>query len=269
MGRKSLITLFLVAFAFVCLHLFFKAALKSNLIIYQLVSILYLWAPGIIALIFARKEDIKIPVFAKANRFFWEIPIVTLGICLFGFLVSIPFGAAKTPNPVFADQSTLTNVGYGILFLFTSYVLATLFFGVIFFGGELFYRGYLWQKWKRRGALKAIYLTALVWSLYQLPITIFAYSPGFQNLLFNVLWTFVLNFILSPILAYYRVEGKSVLAATFFYSSLVAAFLYFLVLFPISEIPVLAGYAGFTLVGLIFYSFFRKIYSPSSWETRK
>lgn len=261
MGRKPLITLFAILIVFSLVHIFFRDALRGNVFLYQALSILYLWMPGVVALIFARIENVKFPIFAKPNRFFWQIPAVTLGICLFGFLVSIPFGSARTPSQIFINQPMWTSVGYAILILFTSYGFATLFFGVIIFGGELFYRGYLLEKWKKMGFLKATYLIALVWTLYQIPINIFAYSPGFKNLMLNVLLTFVLNFILAPVLMYYRVRGKSVLTAAFFYSSLIGALLYFVVLFPISDTNILAAYAGCTFVGLILYSFFRRIYS--------
>ncbi|NGX46718.1 MAG: hypothetical protein K1000chlam3_00081 [Chlamydiae bacterium] len=266
MTRRSLITLFLIAILFICVQLFLRPVLRGSPVLSQSISILYLWIPGIVALIFARMEGLKIPIFARPNRFFYLIPVITMSICLFAFLLTIPFGAIKTPNAVFADQTFYKIIGYGALFLITSYLFVTVLFGLIVLGGEIYWRGYLFEKWKKQGLFRAIWIIALVWSLWQIPITILSYSPGLPNFAWNILSIFALNFILSPVLTYFRVKGKSVLTAATFYSSLIASFLYFLVLFPPPEMRVIGIYAVLTIVCLILYSLFLKLYSSSAWE---
>jgi len=269
MTKKSLITLLLVAILFVCVQVFLRPILKGTPLFSQSIAILYLWIPGIVALIFARMEKVKIPIFVRPNRYFYFIPFITIAICLFAFLLTIPFGSANNPNPVFLHQTFLKTIGYGVMFLFTSYLFVTLIFGVIFLGGELYWRGYLLEKWKEKGLFQAIWLIALVWSLWQLPITVLSYSPGLPNLAVNIIWTIALNFVLSPVLTYFRVKGKSVITAAAFYSSLMASFLYFLVLFPITEGKVLGIYGSWMILGLIVYSLILKLYSSTAWEKLK
>jgi uncharacterized protein len=46
----------------------------------------YMWIPGTIALIFSRKEKIKLPIFKKPNKYFWYACFVPLAITLLDFL---------------------------------------------------------------------------------------------------------------------------------------------------------------------------------------
>lgn len=266
MTRKALISLLIIAAVFILIQIFLRPVLRSSPLINQSIALLYLWIPGIIALTFVRHEKFKLPIFARPNRFFFSIFPITMGICLVAFVLTIPFGITKTVNPFLVDRSIISAIGYAIVFLFTSYLFATVILTMIFLGGELFYRGYLWEKWKGKGALKAIWLIALVWSLYQLPVTIFSYSPGFSRFLLNIVWIFLLNFILSPVLTYCRIKGKSILSAAVFYASLMSAFLYFIILFPVMEMKILSIYALFSLAGVIAFSFFQRLYFSKTWE---
>jgi len=266
MTKRSLIILFLVAIAYVCLQLFLRPYFRGIPLFGQLLSMVYLWIPGIIGLVFARKEKVRLPIFAKPNRYFYMIPLVTMIICLCAFLVSIPFGILDNPNPVFAGKSFAGVIGYGFLFLFTSYLFVAVLFGLVFLGGELYWRGYLLEKWRKQGLFRAVWLIALFWSLWQIPIIVLAYSPGIPNLALNILWTFLLNFTLAPVLAYYRLMGKSVLTSALFYSSLMASFLYYIVLFPIAKTSTIGIYGGLTIACVIIYSALLRLYSPARWN---
>lgn len=266
MTKKTLFTLLLVAIAYVLVQVFLRPMLRASPLINQLTSLIYAWIPGVIALIAARKEGISLPIFAKPNRTFWSIPLVTFGICLFAFLVSIPFGMTNHPNPAFEGKSLGSIIGYAVLFFLTTYVVLTIFLGIIILVGELFWRGYLWEKWKKEGRYRAVWLIAIAWSLYGIPLTILAYSPGLPNWVLNILWGVLLNFVLTPILLYFRIKGKSILSSAFFFSSLIGSCLYFLVLFPVVQLRVMAIYAVFTIVGIVLYSLFKRLYFSSSWK---
>lgn len=266
MTKKSLIWLLCIALLYIGLQLGFRFLFRGNAVLNQSLSILYLWSPGIVALVFAHLDKVRFPAIAKPNRSFWLIPVVTLSICLIAFIVCIPFGIAKNPNPIFVGKSFSAIFGYGALFLATNYLFATIIGAFIFFGGELYFRGYLWEKWKKKTPLKGIWLTALVWAIWQSPITILSYSPGVANFALNLGWIFALNFALAPVLAFFREKGKSVLAATFFYSSLMASFLYFLVLFPSMNMKLIAIYGVLIILGLVIFSLIKKLYSSTTWK---
>ncbi|NGX38281.1 MAG: hypothetical protein K1000chlam2_01453 [Chlamydiae bacterium] len=265
MMKKSLLTLLIFAILYVFVQLFLRPYLHGNIVLNQSISILYLWIPGIVALAFVRAEGTKLAIFARPNKAFYFAPILSFAICALAFVLSIPFGGASTPNPAFIGQTTGGVIGYALLFFVTSYLLMAVLFAFIFLGGELYWRGYLWDKLKKH-PLKAIWITALFWSLWQLPITAFSYSPGASNQLLNVLWTFGLNFTLSPILTYFRVKGHSILTAAIFYSSLMSAFVYFTVLFPMYQTRSIAIYGGLTIALLILFSFGMKLYSSFNWK---
>ncbi len=266
MTRKSLIWLFCIALLYIGVQLGFRFLFRGNAVLNQSLSILYLWSPGVVAIIFSRLDKVGFPAIARPNRSFWAIPAVTLSICLVAFLLCIPFGIADNPNPIFEGKSFSKIFGYGALFLLTNYLIAAVIGACIFFGGELYFRGYLWEKWKRKTPLKGILMIALVWAIWQSPITILSYSPGAKNFALNLGWIFALNFSLAPVLAYFRETGKSVLAATFFYSSLMASFLYFLVLFPSINMKLIAIYGMLIILGLVVFSLIKKLYSPSTWK---
>ncbi|MDN3506016.1 MAG: hypothetical protein P0S96_02165 [Simkaniaceae bacterium] len=266
MAKRSLIVLFIVAIAYVCIQLFLRPFFRGIPVLAQSLSLVYLWIPGIIGLIYARIDKVRFPVFARPNRYFYMIPIVTMAICLCAFLLSIPFGILEMANPVFTGKSFIQIIGFGSLFLITSYLFVVVLLGIVFLGGEIYWRGYLLEKWRGLGLFRSIWLIALFWSLWQIPIMALAYSPGLPNLALNILWTFVINFSLAPVLTYFRLKGKSVMTSAVFYSSFIASFLYFLVLFPTVKMTVFWVYGGLTLVGLIVFSAFLKLYSPAKWN---
>lgn len=264
--KNSLVILFLIAIFYVFVQTFLKESLLAHPFWAQAFSLFFLWCPGIVAFLFGRKEMVPLPIFAKFNRSVFMIPVYTFGIALFAFLLSIPFGFADVVNPVFVDQTWVKKIGYGALFFVTNFVFIALLFSFVFLGGELYWRGYLWEKLKSKGAFKAIWTIALIWTLWQLPITLLTYSPNVGGHMRNVLFTFVLNFALAPILVYFRVQGKSIFPAALFYSSMLSAFLYFILLFPSATMRLLGIYGGFILLGLALFALFHKLYSPQFWK---
>lgn len=264
MVKKSLIVVFLITLVYFCIQLFLRPLL-ANALFSQIVSFVYLWSPGIVAFFFARKEGKPLKVLAKPNKSFWLIPVYTILIAAVAFLIAIPFGAGEAVNQAFVGQPMGKVIGLVILFFFTSYLLVALLFSFVFLGGELYWRGYLWDSLKKIGPLKAMGWIALFWSLWQVPITALTYTPG-ASMGLNILLTFVLNFALTPALVYARVKGKSIYSAALFYSSLMSAFLFFMLLFPSTNMRVLAVYGGLTIVVLIVFSLVFKLYSAGKWN---
>ncbi len=224
------------------------------------------------ALFFARKEGIKLPIFAKPKRTCYQIFFYSFAIALTAFLLLILFGGAAPPNAAFLDQPLVGIIGYGLLFFFTGYLLLLVLFSLFFIGGELYWRGYLWEKFKEKPPLKAIWMTALIWSLFQLPYTFLILSyhaPGITSIIFNGLLMVALFFAFTPALTYFRVKCGSIFASTLFYASISAAFGYFMVLFPFIQKRSLAMYGGFTILGLVAFSLIFKLYSTETWKKLK
>ncbi len=267
--KKSLWTLLVIAIVFIIVQVFVRMYLFGSPWIGQIISLLYLWSPGFVALGFARKENLILPIFRNLRSGFFWMPVYSFVIVAFAFLAYWIFGSALQMNPIFADRSIGSILTYVILFFFTSYLLGLFLFGILFFGGELYWRGYLWEKLKDMPTMKAIWLTALFWVLWQLPLNFLSYSPGFESVLLNFLLVAFMIFILSPPLLYFRLKYRSILASTFFYGSLTAAFMYLMVIVPTAELRSLALYGIFILLGLVIFSLIFKLYSPSTWEKLK
>lgn len=51
----------------------------------------YIWVPGIVALIFSRKEKISMPIFKKPNRYILYACFIPVAISLMAFLISFLF----------------------------------------------------------------------------------------------------------------------------------------------------------------------------------
>jgi len=264
--KFSLIIVFLIASIFFCIEIAFISFFQRHPNIFLILGLLYLWSPGIVALVFSRKEKIQLPVFTRLNKFFYFIPVVTLGISSVAFLLTISFMGVLDLNPVLQNLSGAKTF-WGILnIFFNTYVLLTILFSFFFLGGEIFWRGYLWEKWKGNGPLKAMGFTAIAWSLWQIPLSSFAFLYQIPLFLLSILMVFIINIFLTPILTFFRIKGKMIFSAAAFYSSLMAGFMFYLMLFPALKITHLSMYGGFTLLGLIIFFFLFKLYSPATWK---
>ncbi len=266
MIKHTLFILFVIAALYLCIQLLFGDFLASSLWLNQSLAMLYAWSPGLIGLFYAKKEGISLPIFSKLNKWFYLIPLIALLVAGFGLLASIPFGGAQTTNPQFAGRSIGGVIGYSILFAVIGFVFISILLSFVFLGGELYWRGYFWEKMKQKGPLKVIFLTALIWSLWQLPSSFFSNRLMGISFAFSFLCVCVFNFIMAPVLTFFRLKTGSIMGAAYAFSALVAGFLFFLILFPSTELRVSAITGGFTLLGLILFSLIFKLYIPASWK---
>ena len=264
--KKSLIILLCVVIFYILLQFLGRSFFQEHSFFNLLFGLIYLWIPGIVALVLSKREGTKFPIFAKPNRSFYLIPIYTFAIVVGVFLVSFLFGVDFVPNPAFQGESALKVIGLAVMFFFISYLFVVVLLTVLLLVPELYWRGYLWEKMKIRGPFKALWIVALIWSIWQLPMALFSVTPGFSMILLDFLFIFLINFILTPVLTYFRVKCKSVLAPAFFYSTLIAAFIYLIVLFPSDKTRDFAIYCSLILVGVIIFSLIFKLYFPSQWK---
>jgi len=266
MTKRSLLILFLIVALFLIIQTVFAQFLASSIWLNQLFSMFYVWSPGLIGLYFARKEGIALPIFSKLNKWFYLIPLIALLVGGFGLLASILFNGAQTVNPEFSSGSIGWIIGNTLLFLFIGFGFILILLCFIFLGGELYWRGYFWEKVKSRRPLNMIFLTALIWSLWQLPPSLYFNRLNGIPLGISFLGVFVLNFVLSPVLTFFRLKTKSIFGAAYAYSALIASFIFFLILFPTTDLRIVATTGGFFLLGLILFSLVFKLYQPSTWK---
>jgi len=226
-------------------------------------AILYTWALGLLAICFSREK--KLPVFKRPNRYFFLAIAVPLIISATAFLASVPFGATEVLNRGFADRSPSSAIELTAFFALLYYVLAGLLLALFFLGGELYWRGFLWEKLKRYGQ-RGVRTISLIWGLWMLPLVVLADSLDPVHILANGLWVFGLSFALTPILIHYRIQGKSILIPTLFCGSFFAAPIFAKELFPVFEpLPTLIYWAS-AICLLIGYGIHMKLYSKRAYK---
>lgn len=229
--------------------------------------VLLMWFPGVVGIIFSRKEHIKFPIFRKPNRFFFLAPVAVMVFVGVAILCSLPFGTLLDPNPFFAEKSGLQKVFPLLAMIAAGYVAGLTVNMLAALGEEIYWRGYLWEKLKNKGALKAIGITGLLWGIWHLPVVILlGYNyPG--RPLFGSLVMILLALILSLPTTYFRLKGKSVMTAAAFHGS-INAFASFSAIFFLAPNPTLIGASG--LIGIaviVLFSLAFGLFSPARWKT--
>jgi hypothetical protein len=172
----------------------------------------YAWIPGGLALLWSHFKNVKIPIFPRNGKYLW-LSLCGSGIGALSFFISLFFSG-------YADIE-LASVNSAVFYLFSCYFLFLVLFFILFLGGEICWRGYLWKLWDNSSP-KGWIATWLLWSLWLAPIT--ALSKNFIVGIF-------LNFSLMPFLHFFRLRSQSIIPGTLFYASIFASFIYFQMLF--------------------------------------
>ena len=118
------------------------------------------------------------------------------------FLVRLWFKNIEIMNFVGAKDA--------IFYFFTYYVLFIPFFFISFLGGEICWRGYLWQKWKNH-PFKGGMAIWLLWCLSSIPLVI--------NTPQRIPYMAFYNLMLMPILHFFRYRSGAIGPGTLFYAS--------------------------------------------------
>lgn len=193
---------------------------------------IYAWIPGGLGLLWSRIKKINIPLFPKNKLYLLWSLLGGFAIGAFSFFMSQGF-FATTPYPSF-------RIEHAVIYFFSYYILITLSLCLLFIGGEFCWRGYLWQRWKRR-PFKGGVAIWLLWSMWLAPETIFFSKSIFSMAFFN--------FSLMPFLHYFRLKSQSITPGTIFYSSICASAIYFQILFSSTqELPRLSITQGAILI---------------------
>jgi hypothetical protein len=223
--------------------------------------VFYLFFPGIIALLFYRKEKLKIPLFLKINRYLFFAFIIPMVISSIAFFAAT-FGKGFVElNFEFNDLTMIKKIVYVMFY----YIFTLMMYAIALFLSELYWRGYLWDKLKKY-QYKAICLIAFLWTLW-ITIVDFFYQPSFRNWK-NILLSFALHFVLAPILIYYRVNGKSIISPVIFLSSLYAFPVFLGILFPLqTEDAILRSLL--TLFLVLLYAAFLHVFAKKNWKIKE
>ncbi len=179
-----------------------------------LFSLVYSWTPALVGLYFARREGVRFPVLGEPNRY-WALALVLPPlIAALSVLLALPLGSWQGPEQV---QGALGHGPAGAafwLYLAGYGLLVSLSVGLVFaLGGEIFWRGYLWERFRDQGLWPASLAIGALWGLWQLPALLAGGAP-----LSQVFFTLVLGVLLTPGLILFREWGRAVAPAALFLS---------------------------------------------------
>lgn len=246
--RNSLFIVLGVAILYTLVKILGSDFFKEIYIFGIVLSFVYFWIPGGVALAYSKREGQPLPIFAKPNRIYWLIPLLTLVTFLIASFATLPFRETVPTFSFFEGKTLWMQIGSGILFFFLNYVLMTFIFSFLFLGSELYWRGYLWDRLKEMGPWKAMTITAILWSVWQIPLTALSLFSNSTVVFRNVIIVIVISFVFTPLLTFFRVMAKSVYAAALCYSSFLAAFTFSIALFHFGSMREMGILGGWFLV---------------------
>ncbi|KGQ22417.1 CPBP family intramembrane glutamic endopeptidase [Thermus filiformis] len=189
---------------------------------FALFAVAYMWTPGLVALYFAGREGVRLPLALRPNRYWLLAWLLPVGLTLLSIPLSLPFGRWRGLQDLLAAipnaQSLPEALWWGVLLLqgllagATVNLLAAL-------GEELMWRGYLWERLKERGFWPASLDIGLVWGLWHAPLVLLGYNYPQHPLAGVGMMTFF-TLLLTPALLYVREKGGSLLAAALLHGTL-------------------------------------------------
>ncbi len=201
--------------------------LEENQIYLRLTLAAMMWIPGVVALIFAKKEQLSLPIF-KRN---WVPLVAVLVMLLIGaaaIIFSLPFGhywGFESLRPKLGDQLDAFHPHWLMsLFIYTILIAYAALAGLTInalagLGEELMWRGYLWEHWKRHGVVRYILWTGLCWGIWHWPV-IMLIGFMYPKTLVGLAAIVAICLLLSPLHLYFRLRGGSIYPAAVFHGTL-------------------------------------------------
>lgn len=191
-------------------------------------GLVMMWLPGVLALIYAKKEGIKLPVICKPKWDFLKVCLKAIAVVFVISLASLPFAQyagfeqVRYSLPKFIrDLSPALFVVVASLYFSVIAVLAGLSVNMIAaLGEELMWRGYLWEKLKHRGFLKASLLIGFLWGIWHAPLVVLFGLNYPQMPYLGVVMMIIFCMALSPILCAYRARQKPLIYPAIFHGTM-------------------------------------------------
>ena len=188
---------------------------------YLAFAVLYMWVPGLVALAFARKEGVGLPLAFRPNRFWLFAWLFPVALTLLSLPLSLPFAPWK--GLAWALPEGLPRIPEAALWALV--LLQGLFAGATVnllaaLGAELFWRGYLWEKLRERGFWPASLEIGFYWGLWHAPLVLLFGHNYPDHRLLGVGMMVLFTLALTPALLYAREKGGSLWAPALLHGTL-------------------------------------------------
>lgn len=188
-----------------------------------------MWAPGVVALIAAKLQKIRLPIVGRPVRHYFTAPLWAILLGFGAFLLTLPFsplaGVARwnaTMHSLGLPLEGFAAILVGLLFFtLLSYIAGITINALAGLGEELMWRGLLWEQLKGLGFLPASLTIGIIWGVWHLPSVwmLGVLYPGVP-LWVGSLMIFLLCVALSPILCYLRARGDAIWVPAAFHGSI-------------------------------------------------
>jgi len=174
-----------------------------------------------VALAFARKEGVGLPLAFRPNRFWLFAWLFPVALTLLSLPLSLPFAPWK--GLAWALPEGLPRIPEAALWALV--LLQGLFAGATVnllaaLGEELFWRGYLWEKLRERGFWPASLEIGFYWGLWHAPLVLLFGHNYPDHRLLGVGMMVLFTLALTPALLYAREKGGSLWAPALLHGTL-------------------------------------------------
>lgn len=222
---KSQFLLLVVSWLAIVLFIVFGGVVLSSA--FKLFMIFIAWIPGLLAIFYAKKEGITLPILKSSGKVLF---VLALGVCTIAlaFLFSLPFCMIR---PVSSMKTLFPFIQYSLnasntlsTLLFSSQVLMMLavsfvYYSIIAVGQELMFRGYAWEKLKTLGFWRASWLIGLIFGVWVTPIVLIGMEYSAPDLMCVVV-RISICVLVSPIMIYMRVISKGLLVPILYFGTI-------------------------------------------------
>ncbi|MFN3180294.1 MAG: type II CAAX prenyl endopeptidase Rce1 family protein, partial [Thermus sp.] len=194
---------------------------------YVAFGFLYMWIPGLVALYFARKEGMRLPLALRPNRYWLFAWLFPVALTLLSIPLSLPFGAWKgwealrqtlPQDAAQAIPETLWTL-FPLVLILSALVAGATANLLAALGEELLWRGYLWEGLKERGLWPASLEIGFWWGLWHAPLVLAGHNYPREPYL-GVPMMILFTLALTPSLLWVRERGGSVVAPALLHGTL-------------------------------------------------
>ena len=191
-------------------------------------SLIYMWIPGLVALLLARREGMRLRIFSKPNRWWLAAWLLPLFFSLASIVTSLPLdsyvGLAQVRQAVAARSGAegASLPGWALwAALIVQGLLAGATINLLFaLGEELMWRGYLWEHTRELGFWPASLQIGIAWGLWHAPLVYFLGYDYPAHRLAGVFMMVIFTTLLTPWMLYLRERGGSILPPALFHGTL-------------------------------------------------
>jgi len=233
-----LASLVIASSAYVICRNFFAGS--SYLVAATIVASLYMWVPGVFALIYMKQEKMSIKIFHKPTKACMYALLIPFIVVAAGVLLTLPFAKFSSEGLLILAQqyhihfaSPVLNMVIVVVGLYVMALVVSFSINFIFtLGEELFWRGYLWEKVKGFGFWKASAIIGVLWGVWHAPMILLFGTNYPEHRVLGIFFMIAFCLVTTPMMLYLRLQDRSLMAPVLLHGMINAFMPLAVVFFP-------------------------------------